>query len=420
MNSNGSMDAMDAMYEIFLKRMKQLCQDEQTCCCTQQTETAAGAAGAVGAQSATISERPSISTSAAQKRIESFFGIPIQKRKKQKRTTIKSQKLGLQTSLFANPTERMTKRKVVDLFACIGGFSTGAATAGHDIVLAVDCDETALSVHEENHSSCAHKIMFLGPETEDELIELIRSYIPAGSTWHLHGSPPCTKLSSGRCMSKRDKEIVEAGQQEGLSLVDWYLDFVAKIQPTTWSMEQVNSRLVRNTLDARRRMDKSFLDYNATEFVRYGVPQTRTRIIAGTPFLIHNIRFSSSMFEPIRCILDVIPSPPPGACYQRNNWHRKSDESATEEAADGSYLNADAESRCRPLTEPSFTIMSHAMQWWTADYKCVRNLNSAEMLAIQTFPAEYRFPSSVNVTEQHKGIGNAVPPRFAAKFMACS
>jgi site-specific DNA-cytosine methylase len=353
-----------------------------------------------------------------QLRIETSFGIPPQKRKKTRRSRQTPDNL-LQTPLYA-PTTHMTQRKVVDLFACIGGFSTGANQAGHDVVLAVDCDDIALSIHAENHPKTMHKQMCLGPESEEELTRLIHTLIPNGCEWHLHGSPPCTKLSSGRCMAKRDQEVVEAGQEEGICLVDWFLDFMWKMQPTSWSMEQVNCKLVRNTLDARMRNNKSFMDYNVTHFVKYGVPQTRTRIIAGTPFLIHNIRFSPGMFEPTRSILNAIPSPPDGAFYMRSNWHRKSDESATEEAADGSFLNADAESRCRPLSEPSFTIMSHAMQWWTADYKCVRNLNTREMLSIQTFPPEYRFPEGVNVTEQHRGVGNAVPPYFAKKFMECS
>jgi site-specific DNA-cytosine methylase len=315
----------------------------------------------------------------------------------------------------------MTQRKVVDLFACIGGFSTGASQSGHNIVLAVDCDETALAVHEANHPRTTHKLMFLGPDTEAELVALIRSLIPDdGTEWHLHGSPPCTKLSNARSMSrKRDPSILKMGQKEGLDLVEWYLDFVAKMNPTSWSMEQVDCKMVRDALEVRKRSNIRFLDYNVTNFVNYGVPQTRTRMIAGSPFLIHRLRFGNGMFEPVaKTIQDAIPNLPPEACYQRSNEHRKSDPSSTEEGADGTFLNEDAESRCRPLHQPSFTIMSHPMQWWDAAYRCVRNLNLCEVLALQTFPVGYKFPPGVLSVDQHKGVGNAVPPEFARRFMS--
>jgi len=124
------------------------------------------------------------------------------------------------------------------------------------------------------------------------------------------------------------------------------------------------------------------------------------------------------MFESQVSIQDAIPILPDGACFQRSNHHRKADHTATEEGGDGHFLNADAESRCRSITQPSFTVMSHPMQWWDRRFRCVRNLNIAEVLALQTFPAGYCFPDGVLSLDQHKGVGNAVPPKFAQKFMS--
>ena len=358
----------------------------------------------------------------SQHRIESLFGQSIQKRRKQPCRPPPQVTRCYQTALFkpSRLNKAMTHRKIVDLFACIGGFSTGASQSGHDVVLAVDCDEVALKVHKANHQNTMHELMFLGPDTEAELVALIRSLIPDdGTEWHLHGSPPCTKLSAGRTMSQSGRKNLHAGKKEGIDLVEWYLEFVQKMNPTSWSMEQVNCKMLRESLDKKRLKNKDFVDYNVTNFVDYGVPQTRTRMIAGSPFLIHRLRFETNLLvSPAMSIQDAIPTLPEGTVYQRNNWHRQADQSETEEGANGTYLNKDAESRCRPTTHPSYTIMSHAMQWWDASYHCIRNLNTAEMLALQTFPVGYVFPPGVTVVDQHKGVGNAVPVKFACKFMS--
>ena len=78
---------------------------------------------------------------------------------------------------------------VVDLFCGVGGFSEGARQAGHRVVLAVDGNKNALDAHKLNHPSAVHELAILPAEN---LVQLLPS---AGAKWHLHGSPPCTKLS---------------------------------------------------------------------------------------------------------------------------------------------------------------------------------------------------------------------------------
>ena len=78
--------------------------------------------------------------------------------------------------------------KFVDMFCGCGGASEGARLAGYDVVLAVDSWEDALIVHARNHPHTAHLCMELPSDSQLPLP------LP-GEHWHLHGSPPCTRVS---------------------------------------------------------------------------------------------------------------------------------------------------------------------------------------------------------------------------------
>jgi site-specific DNA-cytosine methylase len=69
---------------------------------------------------------------------------------------------------------------IVDLFCGLGGFSCGAAKAGHKIVLAIDNWDVAVKAHKYNHPNTVHYTMELG---EDLLMvkNLIYAHIPKNS-----------------------------------------------------------------------------------------------------------------------------------------------------------------------------------------------------------------------------------------------
>lgn len=369
-----------------------------------------------------------------QQRLEASFKVPlVTKRRKNNASKIPA------TSVFRSSSIRSafapldahaapfacgieTHRKVVDLFCCIGGFSCGAAQAGHSIALGVDCDAAALAIHEANHPNAKHLEMFLGPETELRLIEVIESVIEEGEPWHLHGSPPCTKLSGARAMGQLAKSDIERGESEGMSLVNWFLDLVGLLKPTSWSMEQVAVTPVKNELSRRVRGDRATFDYEVVELAQFGVPQTRTRVFAGSPALIARIRFGAGMRVPkIRSIRDAIPDLPDGAVYLRGNWHRETNPDEVEAAANGEFIHARAQKIARRLDEPAWTAMSSdPLQWWDERYARIRSFNTVEMLAVQSFPTSYKPGPATTVNDFLRGIGNAVPPLFAQKLMSVS
>jgi len=151
--------------------------------------------------------------------------------------------------------------QVIDLFCGGGGFTQGAINAGSQVVLAVDCWQPALDIHEANSPDVPTAKIELGGSIIETAIVLRRS-LTSGCHFHLHGSPPCQNISNA---SNGDPE-------EGMVLVRWFLDLVEYMQPDSWSME--------NVVPMAKRLPKGtpYVKLNSADF---GVPQTRNRIFAG-------------------------------------------------------------------------------------------------------------------------------------------
>jgi DNA (cytosine-5)-methyltransferase 1 len=135
---------------------------------------------------------------------------------------------------------------VVDLFSGGGGFTVGAQQAGARILLAVEAEPRFASIYKSQHGT-DHLVEATlgtpGAEVRDVAGWIAQRRAAHAGPIHLHGSPPCQKLSQANQLS-RDRA-------EGLRLVAWYLDLVATSKPDSWSMEQVNHPAVRELLAAR-------------------------------------------------------------------------------------------------------------------------------------------------------------------------
>lgn len=298
-----------------------------------------------------------------------------------------------QTSLFSfSPRGGLAPNTaVVDLFCGIGGFSTGAKNAGHRVVLAVDCDPFLLGAHVRNHSEAEHMCCRLPC---DDLP------LPTEGPWHLHGSPPCTKLSIMQPMQrKRDRE-------EAVDMVEWYLQFALASSASSWTMEQVAHKRVRVRLDELKRRHPLKVDYEVVDAVDFEVPQHRRRLIAGSPFLIANLRSFESKKRRL-CVRDVFPDPPRE--FVRNSLYSRPD-------ATGESVAVPLEDQIRSVDEPCFTILAAGhTKWADADGTVLRHMKGEEKKLIQTFPQGYKLPWSMELSLV--GVGNAVPPRLAEILM---
>ena len=313
----------------------------------------------------------------------------------------------LQTALAVPPTAA-GPIDVVDLFCGVGGFSEGARQAGHRVVLAVDSNNNALDAHKLNHPSAVHELANL---PEDDIGRLLPS---PDTKWHLHGSPPCTKLSraGGTNRSASDRA-------EGLFLVNWFLDLVAEVGCTTWSMEQVAQEDVLEELAARQKAAPSLYAYHVVNMAHFGVPQERKRVIAGTPALVSRMQGRA---DPLRAprVMDVIPGHPAlavgikgrratlGRGYYKQ--HAKAFQTPINK------IPMELRMKRGGLSCPAPTVLaSSPHRWVDATGKTIVTLSLKEHAALQSFPPEYQFSrlSKHALTE----IGNAIPPRMAFELM---
>lgn len=274
----------------------------------------------------------------------------------------------------------------------IGGFSCGAKQAGHKIALAVDSDPFLLGTHIRNNTDSEHVCCEL---PSDDLP------LPVSGPWHIHGSPPCTKLSIMKPV--QDEQETDSAAD----MVAWYLNFALKSTATSWTMEQVNHKRVRKQLTELKAKYPLKVDWINIDAVDFEVPQHRRRIIAGSPFLISNLRSFKSKKRKL-CVRDVFPHPP--RKYIRNSLYSRPDPRT------GESVEVPLKDQLRSVDEPCFTVLASGHAKWSDEKgNVLRHLKGWEKALIQTFPRNYKLPWTKELSLV--GVGNAVPPRLAEILM---
>ena len=298
------------------------------------------------------------------------------------------------------------KKICIDLFTGCGGFSTGAVAAGYEVILAVDACPKALETHRRNHPRTVHLCAEL-PCADLPLP-------PPGTPFHLHGSPPCQKFSvvNRKGRSEGDKE--EAG-----NLVEWYLELAMSSRAASWSMEQVAAKEVLDMVERVRRKHPKRVAYGVFRFHTLGVPQTRRRLIAGSPSIIAKLQ-RLALERRQRAIRDVIPRPRGthirGTCTGVKPTLRKNRQEGEPKFE---YEKLGWDGMLRSLDQPAPTVVGrHALTWVTGDGKGSAHtvLHPHELAALQTFPVGYRFPQKMY--DAYLQIGNAIPPLVAQLMLS--
>lgn len=161
---------------------------------------------------------------------------------------------------------------IIDLFCGCGGFSAGAAQAGHDVVLAIDADLRALALHFSNFPDADHVLMELGGDPKEFATKLLH-YI-GDREYHIHGSPPCQGYST------LNNKVANGEHVESSNLAVWYLDLIEALVPKSWSFENVYNS--RHRIYEERPWVKNFHCHEECYGSEFGVPIMRKRFVIST------------------------------------------------------------------------------------------------------------------------------------------
>lgn len=285
--------------------------------------------------------------------------------------------------------------EVVDLFCGCGGFSLGSSQAGASVILAVEADEKIAQVYRNNFD---HRldVVAIGPDNVDEYVDFVRAH----PNVHLHGSPPCQKLSQ---VNKTNGDV-----SEGMRLVRLFLDIVERARPRTWTMEQVNEPSLRAYLTSR---GVAHTVVNAADF---GTPQSRRRIVAGTDAIVRGL-VEKRDTGPTTLPMHVLEALRPWAEYKLLNG---TDNQPLRQRSDKHTITVGHRPKrpsegSRELDLPAHTVWSKPGKVYSKTTDVVlRVLTPQECARLQGFPSTFVLDER-SKTRSHKVVGNAVPPPLA-------
>ena len=186
---------------------------------------------------------------------------------------------------FSDYPKEKNGLKVFSCFSCGGGSTMGYKLAGCDVIGNVEIDEKMNELYKLNHNPKYNYCMDIrdfnsipNQELPEELFNLDI----------LDGSPPCTTFSMAGDREKtwgKKKKFREGQKEQTLDdLLFIFVDTVAKLQPKTVIMENVEGLIKGNAVKYVHRVYDKFksIDYQVRCYLckaeNMGVPQMRHRV----------------------------------------------------------------------------------------------------------------------------------------------
>ena len=293
--------------------------------------------------------------------------------------------------------------RVLDLFCGMGGLSLGFALALESAeILGLDIDRRAVETYNLN----------LGRfNCHAEVADLLR-WRPKKERFDIViGGPPCQPFSSINIKNK--------GRGHPLfPTLERYFELVRAVRPRAFVFENVPGLLrprFRPLLESRlRSLSRRYrIGCELLNAADYGIPQTRTRVIAAGI-----CRSSGREF--------LFPQPTHSKTGMPRPW--LSVQEALRGLSDGFSMIVirDAIRNGKPAffrypDSPSYTIIAQpdgmaAVYLIWSDLQHMRKLTAQERLRIQSFPDWWDFPEHVSVSRRYKLVGEAVPPVLAYRI----
>lgn len=314
---------------------------------------------------------------------------------------------------------KKNRRKAIDLYSGIGGWSLGFEIAGVDICASYEWWEPANRTHQSNLDADTHQIDIRG---------LLLSDLPTGIDFVV-GSPPCTQFSYSNRGGSGDIE-------DGLLDIKKFLSVVRHLNPTCWAMENVPrvANVLRKELSIGGQLEEycDLLDTNMIhvyDFSDFGLPQKRKRCIAGKfdHKLLESYRASCSR-KTLGQVLTLLSKPKiSDPNYRLEHSNNVVTELEREEPLNWEELRYNREAKTHhpmynnmefpdPIDKPVRTVTATCTRVSREsiiipDGDDFRRLSVRERGVLQGFPISYEFLGG-SYAAKIKLIGNAIPPVF--------
>jgi len=274
--------------------------------------------------------------------------------------------------------------KIMEVFCGCGGFGALASTLGHEVVLGVDNDSVALDSWHKNNPSGVKKCLTLPPKSPIQW--------PEGDL-HVHFSSPCQSFSG----AKRD--LTDTEKTLGDSLLRWSLD--TAIEFKSWSFENVASTHSKAIIEEYKSKYPTKIDFTTAQCVDFGVPQQRTRLVAGPPIMIQRFK------ELTKTHSVTVEEALKAAHLPVNSGSVRS----------MAKLRTSGAPCLRKVTQPAYTVLTRPLRWHF-ESKRGKALTVPQMAVLQSFPVGYKFPT--NAQDGYRVIGNAVPPNLGLAILCAA
>jgi len=288
--------------------------------------------------------------------------------------------------------------KAIDIFCGIGGWSAGLASAGIDVVAAIDKWEGCKDTYTANHLATR---FILADVLDVDPVE-----------WRgidvVVGSPPCQLFSVGN--QRRDPA-------RGMELVRAFERWIRAIRPRYWVMENV--AIIEGWLGG------FYPVKHVLNCADYGVPQARNRCFAGdfmVPAQTHAARAGTTLFGE-KIDKHVTLRQAIAGTYDTPADAVMTDQFGTRPAANSPYFSPDKPSRTVTSVGMRAVPMAAAFDKRAAeepaaayDKERYRPLTLDELAKLQSFPAGYQLVGKP--ADLVTGVANAVPPLMARALAA--
>jgi DNA (cytosine-5)-methyltransferase 1 len=340
------------------------------------------------------------------------------------------------------PRRKLNGVKVVDLFSGIGGLSHGFVRQGFEVVAGIDIDGDCKHAYETNNNAT-----FLQKDIASVTAAELKKLYAGARVKVLVGCAPCQPFST----LNRTRSMYKAEDERWKPLTK-FLELIIAIRPEIVSMENVKELAdekkypVFGEFVSQLRDNGYEVSYAVVDASRYGVPQTRRRLVLlasrlGKIELIPETHDETNR-PTVRAAIGDLPRLKDGSSDPNDAFHRASKLSAAnKKRIDATPRNGgSAKSWSRNLlpdcykTEKKNTYKASVygrMRWDTpgptVTTHCItlgtgrhghpsqnRAMSIREAARLQTFPDDYSFAATdaFSMTKLARFIGNAVPVKL--------